>query len=89
MPLTENINGPHFLHPNSARCACGEWVIPLGSDLHDLDQVTELYALHVSTFRNAAFAEAMLARHAANPLIHALDVEELRGLIEATIKAGF
>ena len=54
-----------------------------------LDQVVELYALHVSTFRNAAFAEAMLVRHAANPLIHTLDVEELRGLIEATIKAGF
>ena len=88
MPLTENINAPHFLQPNGTRCACGERIIPTGSDL-DFDQVVELYALHVSTFRNAAFAEAMLARHAANPLIHTLDVEELRGLIEATIKAGF
>lgn len=82
------VNAPHLLHPNWSRCACGEPIGSRGADL-DHDQIVELYALHVSTHRNNAFAEALLARHAANPLIHALDVEELRGLIEATIRAGF
>lgn len=89
MPLTEPvINAPHLLHPNWNRCACGEPIGSPGADL-DHDQIVELYALHVSTFRNAAFAEAMLARHAAKPMVGRWDVEELRGLIEATIKAGF
>lgn len=89
MELTEPvINAPHLLHPNWDRCACGEPIGSPGADL-DHDQIVELYALHVSAYRNSAFAEAMLERHAANPLIGAWDLDELRGLIEATIKAGF
>ena len=82
------INAPHLLHPNWDRCACGEPIGSPGADL-DHDQIVELYALHVSKERISAFTDSLLERHAANPLIHALDVEELRGLIEATIKAGF
>lgn len=88
MKLTDHINAPHWLQPNGTRCACGEWIIPTGSDL-DFDQVVELYALHVSTFRNAAFVEAMIERYEAKPMVGRWDLEELRDLIEATIKAGF
>lgn len=88
MPLTENINGPHFLHPNWNRCACGEPIGQPGTELGH-DQVVELYALHVSTFRNAAFAEAMIERYEAKPMVGRWDLEELRDLIEATIRAGF
>lgn len=89
MPLTEPVvNAPHLLHPNWSRCACGEPIGSPGVDL-DHDQIVELYALHVSTHRNNAFVVAMLSRHGANPMVGTWDIEELRGLIEATIKAGF
>lgn len=92
MPLTDlnNPNPPHRLNSPDGNCECGEWKIPeaLARTL-DLDQVIELYALHVSTFRNNAFVEAMIERYEANPMIGRWDLEELLGLIEATIKAGF
>lgn len=92
MPLTDlnNPNPPHRLSIADGNCECGEWNIPeFFARTGDLPQVIEWYAAHVSTHRNNAFADAMLTRHRANPMVGAWDVEELRGLIEATIKAGF
>lgn len=87
-PEPDLTNPPHLLDLDTGQCRCGGWKIPpVVTDRPSL--IVEFYAAHVSAYRNSAFAEAMLERHAANPLIGAWDVDELRGLIEATIKAGF
>lgn len=87
MPLTENINGPHLLHPNWNRCACGEPIGSPGADL-DHDQIVELYALHVSKERISAFTDSLLGHYGDLQLVGPWDVDELRGAIEATIRAG-
>ena len=87
-PAAEHVNAPHWLQSNGTRCSRGEPIGQPGTEL-DHDQIVELYALHVSTFRNAAFVEAMIERYEAKPMVGRWDLEELRDLIEATIKAGF
>lgn len=87
-PESDLTNPPHLLDLDTGQCRCGGWKVPPVVTDHP-SLVVEFYAAHVSAYRNSVFVEAMLERHAANPLIGTWDVEELRGLIEATIKAGF
>lgn len=63
MSLTESpegsVNGPHSLHLNDARCACGHWVVQPGFAPMAPELVVELYALHVASHAVHSFSEAL------------------------------